>query len=135
LGLQDRVKLLGYRNDVRDLLAAADIFVLPSKAEPFGMSAVEAMMSGLPVIGTLGPGLGTIVDSGVTGILVPPDDELALAEAIEKLAADSAQRNSLGKAGRERAVHHFSSDQMAEKIVGIYRDVLDNTTATGNIRR
>lgn len=124
LGLQNNVRLLGYRRDVRDLLASADIFALPSKAEPFGMSAVEAMMSELPVIGTTGPGLGTIVDTSTTGILVPPDDEVALGGAIEKLAADANLRSKLGLAGRQRAIHNFSSDIMAEKIVKIYCDVL-----------
>ncbi|HEY9732130.1 MAG TPA: glycosyltransferase family 4 protein [Drouetiella sp.] len=124
LGLQDTVKLLGYRKDVRDLLASADIFALPSKAEPFGMSAVEAMMSELPVVGTTGPGLGTIVDPATTGILVPPDDELALAGAMEKLAADANRRSTFGLAGRQRAIGNFSSDIMADKIVQIYNNVL-----------
>lgn len=124
LNLQNRVKLLGYRRDVRKLLASADVFVLPSKAEPFGMSAVEAMMSGLPVIGTMGPGLGTIVEDVVTGLLVPPDDDAALGEAIQKLSSDQQMRERFGNAGRTRAMQHFSSDQMAEKIVSIYRAVL-----------
>ncbi len=123
-GLQNNVRLLGYRSDVRDLLASADIFVLPSKAEPFGMSAVEAMMSELPVIGTTGPGLGTIVDTSSTGILVPPDDDIALGGAIENLSVDANLRSKLGLAGRQRAIDNFSSDIMADKIVKIYNDVL-----------
>lgn len=133
LGVQNRVKLLGYRKDVKDLLAAADIFVLPSKAEPFGMSAVEAMMSFLPVVGTIGPGLGTIVDPDVTGILVPPDDASALAGAIRRLAEDPSYRHKLGEAGRMRAVQRFSSDIMAEKLVSIYRDVLANTNRPARV--
>jgi len=124
LGLAGVVRMLGYRNDVKDLLASADIFVLPSKAEPFGMSAVEAMMSELPVIGTMGPGLGTIVEAEKTGILVPPDNAEALGQAIERLAGDRELRGNLGLAGRKRAVDLFSSDKMAEQIVTIYRDVL-----------
>lgn len=128
LQLQDNIKMLGYRNDVKKLLASADMFVLPSKAEPFGMAAVEAMMSELPVIGTIGPGLSTIVDSNVTGLLVPPDDPDELAKAIEKLAEDSNLRRSLGLAGKERAIATFSSDGMAEKIVAIYHDILTQTS-------
>ncbi len=124
LNLNSTIRMLGYRSDVKKLLAAADIFVLPSKAEPFGMSAVEAMMAELPVIGTHGPGLGTIVDDSVTGLLVPPDDAAGLARAVEKLVGDSQLRAKLGQAGNARAISIFSSDNMAEKITDIYRDVL-----------
>lgn len=128
LNLQHTVKLLGYRNDVKKLLAAADVFVLPSKAEPFGMSAVEAMMAELPVIGTRGPGLGTIVDDGVTGLLVPADDPESLASAIQKLADDTNLRSRLGQAGKTRAISTFSSDMMAAKINGIYQHVLSKNS-------
>lgn len=130
LGLANNIQLLGYRTDVKDLLASADMFVLPSKAEPFGMSAVEAMMAKLPVVGTLGPGLGTIVQSEVTGLLVPPDDASALAKAINRLAQDPNLRRELGDAGRERAALNFNSDKMAQTIVSIYQNVLAGTKRT-----
>jgi glycosyltransferase involved in cell wall biosynthesis len=124
IGLGERVQLLGYRNDVIQLLGAADIFVLPSKAEPFGMSAVEAMIARLPVVGTNGPGLGTIVDHEVTGLLVQADDSVALATALSRLVNDRSLRIKLAEAGRERAAALFSSDGMADKMVKVYRNVI-----------
>ncbi len=118
------VELLGYRSDVQDLLAAADVFILPSKAEPFGMAAVEAMFAELPVIGTRGPGLSTIVDDGITGLLVEKNDPVALAAAISKLCSDGELRKRLGSLGYERAIKCFSSQEMAEKILRVYKNVL-----------
>jgi glycosyltransferase involved in cell wall biosynthesis len=123
-GLADKIRLLGYRSDVTKLLSAADIFVLPSKAEPFGMSAVEAMVAKLPVVATNGTGLGTIVDDGITGLLVPPDDAAALASAVLRLVNEPDLRLQFAAAGRKRAEQLFSSDGMTDKILGVYRDVI-----------
>jgi len=124
LKIGDRVKMLGYRSDVIQLLGAADIFVLPSKAEPFGMSAVEAMIARLPVVATRGPGLGTIVDDEVTGILVPADDATAMANALIRLVNDEGLRSQFAQAGRKRAETLFSSDGMASKMVDVYKTVI-----------
>lgn len=130
LNLQETISLLGYRNDIKDLLVSADMFVLPSKFDAFGMSAVEAMMAELPVIGTIETGLSTVVSANVTGFLVPVDDADALASSIKKLAADSNLRSSFAHAGREKAVSAFSSDKMAESIVNVYHAVLSSTRKT-----
>lgn len=121
--LGDVVQLLGYRNDIMALMPAADIFVLPSKKEPFGMAAVEAMSAGLPVIGTIGPGLSTIVEHQHTGLLVQPDDPTGLSEAIQQLAQDKSLRAALGKAGKERAARCFTKETMANKIALVYQEV------------
>lgn len=122
--LNNVVQLLGYRTDVRDLLAAGDAFVLPSIAEPFGMAAVEAMYAGLPVIGTQGPGLATIVGDGSTGFLVEPNSAQELADAISTLSADKQLRDRFGQEGRRKAEKSFSSAGMGANILRVYKDLL-----------
>ena len=103
-GLGVRLRRLGYRDDVPALLAAADIFVLPSHFEGLPMSVIEAMLCGLPVVATdiRGPREQVVADR--TGLLVPPMQAAPLASALARLAADPALRASMGKAGRARAL-------------------------------
>ena len=103
-GLGDRLRLLGYRDDVAAVLAAADIFVLPSYFEAMPMSVIEAMLVGLPVVASDVGGLREEVVPGVTGLLVPPRHAGPLAEALLRMVADGALRARMGKAGRERAM-------------------------------
>jgi glycosyltransferase involved in cell wall biosynthesis len=98
-----RVRFLGYRSDVPELLRAADAFVLPSHREGMPRSIVEAMLTGLPVIATDIRGSREEVLDGETGLLVPVRDETALGAAIAKLADDPALRARLGEAGLRRA--------------------------------
>jgi len=98
-----RVRFLGYRGDVPDLLRAADIFTLPSHREGMPRSIIEAMLTGLPVVATDIRGSREEVVDGTTGLLVPVRDTGALAAALSKLAADPALRDKMGKAGLERA--------------------------------
>ena len=102
-GLGPRLRLLGYREDVAALLAAADIFTLPSHFEGLPMSVIEAMLSGLPVVATDIRGPREQVVDGVTGLLVPPRQPTKLAAALARLAADAELRTAMGSAGRERA--------------------------------
>jgi glycosyltransferase involved in cell wall biosynthesis len=103
-GLGDRLRLLGYRDDVAAVLAAADIFVLPSYFEAMPMSVIEAMLVGLPVVASDVGGLREEVVSGVTGLLVPARQSAPLAEALRLLATDGGLRSKMGQAGRERAM-------------------------------
>ncbi len=103
-GLAERLKMLGYREDVPAILAAADIFVLPSHFEGLPMVVIEAMLSGLPVVASDIPGPREQVLPGVTGILVPPADPEALAAALGTLAASPEKRLSMGLEGRARAI-------------------------------
>ncbi|HEY9713216.1 MAG TPA: glycosyltransferase family 4 protein [Chroococcales cyanobacterium] len=117
------ISLLGYRSDAGKLLSASDIFVLPSLAEPFGMAAAEAMAAGVPVIGTEGPGLSTIIDHGETGLLVKPSAVGELAAAIETLTFNSALRTKFGIAGKAKALSCFSPEVMSTQILRIYESV------------
>jgi glycosyltransferase involved in cell wall biosynthesis len=101
--LKSRIRLLGYRSDVPDLLRAADIFTLPSHREGMPRSIIEAMLTGLPVVATDIRGSREEVVDGQTGLLVPVRDAQALASALQRLAGDPALRAKLGAAGLVRA--------------------------------
>lgn len=100
---RDRIRLLGYRDDVPDLLGAADIFALPSHREGLPVSVIEAMMAGLPVVATRIRGCRELVVEDETGLLVEVGDAAALTSALERLARDAEMRRRFGAAGRARA--------------------------------
>lgn len=102
-GLGARLRRLGYREDIPSILAAADIFALPSHFEGLPMSVIEAMLTGLPVVATDIRGPREQVVDGETGLLVPPAEVPPLAAALARLAHDAALRARMGAAGRERA--------------------------------
>ena len=120
LGISNCACLLGYRKDVRALLSAADVFVLPSKAEAFGIAAVEAMFAELPCVATNIPGLRTVVDNNENGILFEPDDARALADALELLVVNKDLRAAMGAAGKQKAASTFTSSAMASGIINVY---------------
>ena len=101
LRLGDRFHLLGYRSDVPDLLAAADIFTLASEHEGLPVSIMEAMHAGLPVVATAVGGVPEAVTDGVTGRVVPPNDHRQLASALVALAGDADLRERMGTAARQ----------------------------------
>jgi glycosyltransferase involved in cell wall biosynthesis len=122
--LNDCTSLLGFREDVLSIIAAADIFVLPSKAEPFGLAILEAMSLGKPVVATAAGGPLEIVVDGATGLLVPPNNPAALAGALQTLTADSATRSTLGCKGLQRFRECFTADRMCDEIINVYQRVL-----------
>lgn len=122
LGLQDRVVLAGRLEDPAPALREMDVFALPSHNEGMGRAAVEAMAAGLPVVATRVGGLPDVV-SADAGILVPPRDPVALAEALCRLLGDPDLRRRLGDGGRARA-ERFSDRVMFESLERLYADVL-----------
>ncbi|QNT78123.1 glycosyltransferase family 4 protein [Entomobacter blattae] len=106
--LGKRLRLLGYRNDVPAVLAAADIFVLPSLFEGLPMSVIEAMLTGLPVVASDIKGCRQLVKNGVTGLLVPPGDSAGLANALNELVQSSQKRNTMGLAGLKEAFMRYN---------------------------
>ncbi|WP_419898286.1 glycosyltransferase family 4 protein [Roseomonas sp. USHLN139] len=118
--LGPRLKRLGYREDVGQVLAAADVFCLPSHFEGLPMSVIEAMLTGLPVVATDIRGPREQVIDGETGFLVPPLTVAPLAEALRRLAADPLLRARFGAAGRERALALFDE----AKVIGKTLDLL-----------
>ena len=124
LGLANRVCLLGHRDDVHRLLAVADLFVLPSLNEGLPLSVMEAMAAGVPVIATSAGGTAEIVRDGVTGMLVPPGDAQALADAIRALLTDRARSTRLAAAGRDLVEREHSASAMAAATARLYEEVL-----------
>ncbi len=124
VGLQDRVIFTGFREDIPEILASFDIFVLPSRSEGFGRVNLEAMAMGKPVISTNVGGIPEVVLDGVTGILVPPGNSRELAHAIMKLLNDRELRESLGREGRRRVEEHFTLQAHVQRIQEIYGEIL-----------
>jgi glycosyltransferase involved in cell wall biosynthesis len=115
------VSLLGERDDVGGLLAAASVFVLSSRSEGLPISVLEAMAAGLPVIASDVGGLREQVEDGVTGLLVPAGDVAALASALERLVEDAELRTSMGDAGRARAEALFDLPAFRRAHLDLYR--------------
>lgn len=132
LGLEERAHLLGQRDDVPDLLTAADAFVLPSLFEGLPLAALEAMAAGLPVVGTRVCGTSEVVVDGVTGRLVAPRDSPALAGALVEVLSDPGRATRWGQCGRQRVVEEFSAARMAAETVAVYAEALDGPAAPGS---
>jgi glycosyltransferase involved in cell wall biosynthesis len=120
-GLGDRLRLLGYRDDVAAVLAAADVFALPSHFEGLPMSVIEAMLSGLPVVASDISGPREQVVTGVTGFLVPPLRPAPLADALARLTADADLREAMGEAGRQRALELYDEAQVVGRTLDLLR--------------
>jgi glycosyltransferase involved in cell wall biosynthesis len=123
-GVGDRVRFLGWREDVPRILAALSVFVLPSANEGMGLVLVEAMAMGVPVVATRVGGIPSVVPDGECGLLVEPGDVAGLAGAVAKLLADPALAARMGAAGRRRAAA-YSVESMVEQLDGLYREILD----------
>ena len=118
-GLGARLAMLGYREDVAAVLAAADVFVLPSYFEGLPMSVIEAMLCGLPVVASDIPGPREQVVHEETGLLVPPRAVAPLVAALHRLVGDPALRAAMGTAGRARAVALFDETQVVERTLDL----------------
>jgi glycosyltransferase involved in cell wall biosynthesis len=121
--LQGAVRFLGYRDDIATLISIASVVVLPSLAESFGQALTEAMSLGKPVVATTTGGIPEVVVDGETGLLVPPGNSAALAQAICRVIEDAALSRELGEAGRRRA-KSFSYVDMLRGYENVYRKVL-----------
>lgn len=131
LQLEAQVQFLGRRDDAGDLLAACDLFVLPSRAEGLGVAALEALGAGRPVVATRVGGLADLIVDGDCGLLVPPDDAPALAAAIARLRDDAALRGRLATAGPARVDSGHRPEQYVQHHLAIYRRVLAAAPPTG----
>ena len=124
LGLERNVTIAGYRDDIAELIAGADLFALPSLWEGFGLVLVEAMASGRAVVASAVDSIGEIVVDGETGLLVPPADPHALAGALLRALHDSEATRTMGEAGRERALTTFTVAEMVRRTQEVYAHVL-----------
>jgi glycosyltransferase involved in cell wall biosynthesis len=120
-GIGDRVHLLGFREDIADILAAGDLFTMPSLSEGLPLALVEAMSFGLPVVVTRVGGVPEVVTDGSEGFLVPPSDPGALATALGALLDDASRRRLMGDAARTRALRDYALATMADRYERLYR--------------
>lgn len=111
-------------DELHELYRRAAIVVCPSRREGFGVACLEAMAHGRPVVATAVGGLRDLVVDGVTGLLVPPRDPIALRAALERLLSDPDLRRQLGRAGRERARARFSWDGVTDATLAAYSEAL-----------
>ncbi len=118
-----KVKFLGWRHDIHELMPVFDIFVLPSLNEGMGRVLVEAMAAGKPVVASRVGGIPDVVQEGQTGYLVPPADEKALADAILRLLKDRDRSKLMGQRGKVLC-HHFSLEAMIAKLDDLYADLI-----------
>ena len=114
--------------DMPDIFRSADVSVLPSLAEATSIAGLEAMASGLPLVGTNVGGIPTIIADGVTGLIVPPRDPIALAQALDRLCANRDRRKKMGQAGRARVESEFSWPKIADETLLVYNNLLRSTS-------
>ena len=120
LGLERRVQFLGHREDVAQLLAEADIFVLPSRSEAFPNGAIEAMAAGLPVVASATGGLLDLIEHGHTGLLFEPGNPAALADALRHLFTDRSIASAIGQRAQTQVRQRYSFERMVQSFEELY---------------
>jgi len=129
LGIAGATQFLGWcaNKDLPRYFRGCAVSVIPSLEEGFGIPAAEAMGCEIPVVATNAGGLPEVVENGVTGFVVPKGDAAALAESMDRLLADAALRDKMGKAGRVRALQRFDWNRSVERFNQIYAGILGNS--------
>jgi glycosyltransferase involved in cell wall biosynthesis len=119
-GLQERFIILGAREDVTDLLPLFDVVVLPSLWEGLPYALLEAMSAGKPVIASSVGGMADVIKNGDSGLLVPPEDSIALADAMLKLLENGKLRSNMGNSARESLRHRCRLEDMIDLLSSVY---------------
>lgn len=125
LGIADRVRFLGWQDDPRPAIAAADIVVVPSRHEPLGNVILEAWAQGKPVVAAASEGPTQLISDRETGLLVGVDDAAALATAIQGLIDDPARRDALGRAGHAVSRQRFGEETVTRAYLDLFQTLLD----------
>lgn len=124
LGIADQISFMGHRRDVPALLAASDIFALPSFEEPFGLVFAEAMAMKKPVVALSNGGTPEVVEHGSCGLLSAPNDIRALADNLVTLLRDAEKRRQFGERGRARVLERFTPDRLASDVGAVYQSLV-----------
>ncbi len=125
LGIEDNVRVMGYRSDARRIMQAMDVVVLPSVAiEGFGVALIEGAFLGKPVVGSDAPGIREALVDGRTGLLAPPGEPEPLAAAIDEILSKPQMAEQMGERGRKRAFEMFTLDHMVTRAEDLYRQLL-----------
>jgi glycosyltransferase involved in cell wall biosynthesis len=132
LGISRHVIFAGHRQDVRPFYSIAMLLTLPSHTEGSPNVVLEAMAAGVPVAATAVGGVPEILTDGVTGLVVPPNDVLSMAEAIRRLLGDGALRDRLARAARVRIEESFTPEAYSDSLLRIYDDALATYTKGGH---
>ena len=130
LGLSDAVVWAGQRNDVRQIIQAADVYCQPSRSEGLALAVLEAASAGLPSVASRVGGIVESVSDGRTGILVPPESPEALAAALVDLLRDPERRAKMGEVGRIRTASEFDLGRQTSDLLTIYEALAGNQHAT-----
>jgi N-acetyl-alpha-D-glucosaminyl L-malate synthase BshA len=125
LGIERKVSFLGDQEDVADLLPAADVFLLPSQHESFGLAALEAMSCGVPVVGSRIGGLPEVIENDKTGFLCDPNDVDCMKAIVLGLLKNEPLRKEIGAASRARVERLFNRDRIVAQYVDVYERVLE----------
>ena len=124
LGIADRVHFLGYRADIPQLLAACDVFALPSLYEGSSLAVLEAMAARRPVVSSAIGGTDELIDDGRDGLLVAPGDATGLASALRRLLDDAGLRKDFAQRARQRVERDFTPTAMTQRVEAIYEELL-----------
>ena len=125
-GVCDRVKFLGLRNALPELLAPADVFCLPSTEESFGLSALEAMACGTSVLASNAGGIPEVVEDGVSGRLIDVEDRASYSKALAEILGDRAFAARMGQEARQRAASRFDRRHVVQSYESLYRGLTDS---------
>ena len=124
LKMDEKIRLLGWTDDIASFLATLDVYVSPARSEPFGLSIVEAMAAGVPVVATASEGAREIIEDNGTGRLVPIGESEAIAVMILDLLENEAERTRLAENARVAARARFSLERMVEQTERVYAEVV-----------
>ncbi len=124
MGIADHVDFVGEQQDPVPFLSSADLFLLPSSQESFGLAALEAMACGVPVVASRVGGIPEVISDGVTGVLADPHDEAGMAGHALRLLEDAARRDAMGRAAAEDVRRRFSSETIVPRYEALYAEVL-----------
>lgn len=124
IGIESKLKLLGFREDIQEILPTFDVFVLTSLWEGLGRSLTEAMYTGLPVVATNVDGVPELVKDGETGILVNPKDVASIAQGIITFLSDKQKAKKIGEAAKQEITDSFDATHMVHQLEKIYDDLL-----------
>jgi N-acetyl-alpha-D-glucosaminyl L-malate synthase BshA len=129
LGVYDDVRFLGKQDPIEEILSIADVFLMPSGSETFGLAALEAMACEVPVVATDVGGLPELIVHGETGFLCPLDDLQEFTERTRELLTDDDLQDEMAAAARARAVETFDIDRVVPRYEDYYERVRDGTVA------
>ena len=125
LGVRPRMRLVGWRDDVPELMAASDVFVCPSRHEPLGNVVIEGWAQNRPVVAAASQGPSALIKDGVDGLLTPIDDAEAMAQAIKRVLTDETFAADLAQAGRARYEREFTEAQVVQQYLDFFQRIVE----------